>query len=233
MREIKFLLPLLVICAVITFRGGGRGSAGANFTAFLTGDKVVSVPRTGQTTSQASGAHGSVEKGIAWRSPRFTDNNDGTVTDGLTGLVWMKNAGCFAASNWSVAQTYANQLASGQCGLTDGSTAGQWRMPNVNELESLVGISRSKPALAAGNPFNNVANSYWSSTSCHASLGARAMVMVIRFTYGRWINGTAGPYNNDKASSLNSLWAVKSGPAGAVKLQSTREYLAYATGDDA
>ena len=28
-------------------------------------------------------------------SPRFTDNNDGTVTDNLTGLVWLKNANLF------------------------------------------------------------------------------------------------------------------------------------------
>jgi hypothetical protein len=28
-------------------------------------------------------------------------------------------------------------LASGQCGLTDGSTAGQWRMPNRSEMLSL------------------------------------------------------------------------------------------------
>ena len=126
---------------------------GANFTAFRPGDKVVSVPRTGQTTSYVSGDDAAANKGIAWPSARFIDNNDGTVADGLTGLVWMKNAGCFAPSNWSVALTYANQLASGQCGLTDGSTAGQWRMPNVNELESLVDISRSNPALSAGNPF--------------------------------------------------------------------------------
>ena len=163
---------------------------------------------------------------------RFTDNKDGTVTDGLTGLVWMKNAGCFAPSNWSAALTFANQLASGSCGLTDGSTAGQWRMPNVNELESLVDISRSNPALSAGNPFTNVANSYWSSSSYQASLGTSAM--VIRFTDGRWINGTdAPPYNNDKVASINSLWPVKSGSAGAVKLQATGEFIVYATGDDA
>src|SRR5208283_1799843 len=146
-----FLLPFLVICSIITFGGGGGGGQSNSSR----GDKVVSVPRTGQTTSYESGDNTSANKGTARLSPRFTDNNDGTVTDGLTGLVWMKNAGCFAASNWSVALVYASQLASGQCGLTDGSTAGQWRMPNVNELESLVDISRSNPALAAGNPFNN------------------------------------------------------------------------------
>ena len=134
----------------------------------------MSVPRTGQTVSAAAGDDPSANKGVPWPNPRFTDNTDGTVTDSLTGLVWMKNAGCFAASNWAEALTYANQLSSGQCGLTDGSVAGQWRMPNINELESLVDISRSSPALSAGYPFTNVANSYWSSTSYQAVFSRRA-----------------------------------------------------------
>jgi hypothetical protein len=32
--------------------------------------------------------------GVAWPNPRFTDNSDGTVTDNLTGLIWLKNANC-------------------------------------------------------------------------------------------------------------------------------------------
>ena len=30
-------------------------------------------------------------KGIASPNPRFTDNSNGTVTDNLTGLVWLQN----------------------------------------------------------------------------------------------------------------------------------------------
>jgi len=206
--------------------------SGANFIAYRAGDKIVTLPRTGQTISYVSGDDASENKGVVWPSTRFTDNMDGTVTDSLTGLVWMKNAGWFAPNNWSSALTLANELASGSCGLTDGSTSGQWRMPNVNELESLVDISRNNPALSAGNPFINVANAYWSSTSYQPSFGANAM--VIRFTDGRWINGAdAPPYGNNKVSSLNSLWAVKSGSAGAVKLQATGAFIVYATGDDA
>lgn len=205
---------------------------GANFTAFHPGDKVVGIPRTGQTTSYAVGDDGSANKGVAWPSNRFTDNKDGTVTDGLTGLIWTKNAGCFAAGNWASALASANKLASGQCGLTDGSAAGLWRMPNANELESLVDVSQSNPSLTAGNPFSNVASSYWSSTSYQASLGASAM--VIRFTDGRWINGGTDPaFNNDKVSSTNSLWAVRSGSPGAVNLLTTGEFVVYSAGDDA
>ena len=214
---------------------------GANFTAFRPGDKTASLPRTGQTTSYASGDDYSVRKGVAWPSPRFTDNLDGTVSDHLTGLVWLKNAGCFSPTNWSAALTAANNLASGACGLTDGSSAGQWRMPNVNELESLVDVSQFNPAVSAGSPFINVslANAYWSSTAYMASFGNS--MMAIRFADGRWINGVDvgdGGFSNIRATSANSLWAVRSGGVGAVQLLATGVYggiggISLGAGDDA
>ncbi len=217
---------------------------GVNFTAYRPGDKVVSVPRTGQTTSYVGGDDSSANAGVTWPRTRFTDNNDGTVTDGLTGLVWIKNAGCFAPGNWQVALDYANKLASGSCGLTDGSTPGQWRMPNINELESLVDISQSNPAISNGNPFTNInfVNAYWSSTTYmgliqspydnYPAVASDSPAMVIRFTDGKWINGTDGSFSNYKTLSNNSLWAVKSGSAGVVNLQATGEYYVWATGDD-
>lgn len=201
-----------------------RNATGNNFTAYRAGDKVASLPRTGQAISYASGDDYSAQKGVAWPGTRFTDNSDGTVTDHLTGLIWLKNAGCFSPTDWSTALTAANQLASGACGLIDGSTAGQWRMPNANELESLVDVSQNNPAVSAGRPFTNInlANAYWSSTT-YTALPSNAM--AIRFTDGRWINGidsTAdGNFNNIKATSANSLWAVKSGGAGTIQLLAT------------
>ena len=56
------------------------------------------VHKTGQTTSYATGDDGDLEKGVAWPNPRFTDNSDGTVTDNLTGLIWLKNANCFGTN---------------------------------------------------------------------------------------------------------------------------------------
>lgn len=195
----------------------------ANFIASRPGDKQASLPRTGQTTSYGSGDDYSVRAGVAWPAARFTDNQDGTVTDHLTGLVWLKNAGCFTPTDWSTALTAANQLASGACGLTDGSVKGQWRMPNINELESLVDVSQMNPAVSNGAPFTNVAltSAYWSSTTYTAFT---ANALAIRFTDGRWINGAVagdGSYTNAKATSANSLWAVRSGGAGLVQLLAT------------
>lgn len=192
--------------------------AGADFTAYRAGDRLATLPRTGQVTSYASGDDFSVQKGVTWPGGRFTNNLDGTVTDHLTGLVWMRNAGCFAPASWSAALTAANQLASGACGLTDGSTAGQWRMPNVNELESLVDVSQGNPAVSAGSPFTQIqlGSAYWSSTTYMAST---SRAMAIRFTDGRWINGIDagdGGHDNTKATAANSLWAVRTGSSAGV-----------------
>ena len=52
----------------------------------------------------------------------------------------------------------------------DGSEAGHWRLPNVNELQSLMDLDNTAgPALPAGHPFTNLqAANYWSSTSVAA-----------------------------------------------------------------
>jgi hypothetical protein len=137
------------------------------------------------TTNCPSGQDGDLEKGVTWPNPRFKDNLDGTVTDNLTGLIWLKNANCTQfwfldftgqnSRNWSDALTAANALANNYCGLTDGSDTGDWRLPNRNELLSLVDIAYYTPALSNtagtgqwinGDSFDGVQlDHYWSSTT--------------------------------------------------------------------
>ena len=124
------------------------------------------IPRTGQTTSYAVGDDGDLRMGRPWPSPRFIDNSDGTVTDDLTGLIWLKNANCFGGKVWLDALASSNSLANGQCGLSDGSVPGDWRLPNVRELHSLVDFSNHNPALPSGHPFTGLPSVYyWSSTT--------------------------------------------------------------------
>ncbi|HTS34089.1 MAG TPA: DUF1566 domain-containing protein [Candidatus Solibacter sp.] len=204
--------------------------SGANFTAYEGSNPLVTLASTGQIASYANGDDGSQHKGVAWPGTRFVDNQDGTVADNLTGLVWLKNAGCFSPTLWSNAVTEISQLASGSCGLTDGSSAGQWRLPNLNELESLVDVSASNPALPAGNPFTNVSTAiYWSSTSYFGGETGSPDAWSIRFGDGRYMNDSS---SNVKATSNNAVWAVKGSGGGSIKLQATGMYDVFTSGDD-
>ncbi|WP_456405891.1 Lcl C-terminal domain-containing protein [Thiolapillus sp.] len=166
------------------------------------------VPKTGQTqcwdeagasrSCSGTGEDGEYRKGgrtvepvdhISWHpsfraTPRFTDNADGTVTDNLTGLIWLKNANCIAdntgfdndgaANDGSVTWQHGLDFVRGMntglynCGDTSNGGVSQtdWRMPNFNELLSLTDPSQRSPALSPGNPFTGMESThYWTSTT--------------------------------------------------------------------
>jgi len=126
---------------------------------------VALVAATGQTTSYAIGDDGFHQKGVRSPNPRFTDNLDGTITDNLTGLIWLKAGGCITRRPWLGALAALDNLQDGVCGLSDGSVAGSWRLPNRNELLSLL---YNGSGLPSDHPFTKPeepAQFYWSSTS--------------------------------------------------------------------
>ena len=140
---------------------------------------AAAVPQTGQTTCwdtsrnvitcAGTGQDGDIQAGVP-PNPRFTDNGNGTITDNLTGLIWLKNANCFGLRTWALALTDASALNSGECGLTDGSVEGELYLPNRNELASLVDLENFTPALPTGHPFTNFQSlNYWSSTTFASS----------------------------------------------------------------
>jgi hypothetical protein len=49
--------------------------------------------------------------------------------------------------------------------LSAENTSLNWRLPNINELESLVDCASYKPALPAHHPFAAVQDIYWSATT--------------------------------------------------------------------
>jgi hypothetical protein len=66
---------------------------------------------------------------------RWCDQGDGTVKDMTTGLVWLQDASCMGQMNWNAAiEQPITNLRNGDCGLTDGSVWGDWRLPSLNEL---------------------------------------------------------------------------------------------------
>jgi hypothetical protein len=206
--------------------------AGADFAAYDGTNPPLALAATGQQLSYAAADDGSSRKGVMWSAvTRFTDNHDGTMTDSLTGLTWLKDAGCLGSDVWSRALTAVNELASGICGLTDHSAAGDWRLPNINELESLIDTSAANPAISAANPFANVSGGiYWSSTSYYGGAGGSDKAWTLRLSDGRYMNDTT---SNVKASATNAIWAVKAaGTSGAVQLMSTGFHIPYSAGDD-
>ena len=192
---------------------------------------AIQLPKTGQRISYKANDDGDLRKGVAWPVPRFTDNSNGTVTDKLTGLVWLKDASCIDRKRWPDALAAANGLASGLCGLSDNSKAGDWRMPNINELNSLVSVSRWNPAVGpvlmpGGSqdiPFSRVANyNYWSSTT---STAVRYQAWAVHFLLGQ-INPST------KKNALYT-WPVRdSGAPGTVRLARTGQTFSHAVGDD-
>jgi hypothetical protein len=67
----------------------------------------------------------------------FTENDDQTITDHATGLIWAKDDSKFPM-NWEQALAWAQQKnEAGFCGHND------WRLPNAKELQSIVDYSRS------------------------------------------------------------------------------------------
>lgn len=145
---------------------------------------AVALPQTGQTgcwdsngnpiNCAGTGQDGDKLSGTALPVPRFNDNGNGTITDNLTGLVWLKNAGCFAINPWATALGNANNLSSGECGLSDGSRAGDWRLPNRKEMLSLINRQQSdNSAWLNSSGFTAVQpGTYWTSTT-YAGDGSR------------------------------------------------------------
>ncbi len=157
---------VLLICLSLVLALGGWSAAFAEDGFYVIPSMKV-VPKTGQTETYGTRDDGALQKGVAWPTPRFTDNNNGTVTDNLTRLIWMKDALALSLKTWDAALSAANSLASDSAGLTDGSQAGDWRLPNVRELQSLIDYGMENPALPADNPFINLQTGtyFWSSTT--------------------------------------------------------------------
>ena len=127
------------------------------------------LPSTGQTLCfdaegkqihcEGSMQDGEFTFGQALPKPRFI-LSDGLVFDRLTNLCWMQKANLTGGTvTWQEALTSVQELQE----RPDKKTA--WRLPNINELESLVDCSMHSPALSKGHPFMNVQEGYWSSTT--------------------------------------------------------------------
>jgi len=140
----------------------------------------IKLPKTGQTkcydangdiiSCTNTGQDGEIQAGVAWPEPRFQDNGDQTVTDKLTGLTWTKDGNTPGVSTCEpgLVKTWQEALDYVKC-LNTSSYLGHddWRLPNINELESLVNIGEEN--FADWLDFQGFANvqdaNYWTSTT--------------------------------------------------------------------
>ncbi len=87
-------------------------------------------------------------KGIRSKDGRFIDNENGTITDTKTNLMWTKTDSYSDLGNclgWDESREYASRLSTG--GYSD------WRMPTMKELKSIFEKSKSNKD-EGGNTFH-------------------------------------------------------------------------------
>jgi hypothetical protein len=155
----------------------------------------VHIPITGQTNTYYGQDDGAAQAGYVETGDRFTDNGNYTVSDNRTGLMWLKDASVGVPISWDAAVQYCADLTFG--GYTD------WRLPNANELESLVDYSRggSTTVLPEGHPFVDAARyGYWSSTTLNSDTNKAFSVSFTR-----------GSVDDSSKNSQLIVWPVRGG----------------------
>ncbi len=166
---------------------GPPGPKGATGTPGLQGPPGPQGPPGLSGAAAAGRCHDNVN--------RFVDCGNGTVTDTQTGLIWLKNPGCFPPMEYASANNTAAGLQSGQCGLSDGSAAGNWRLPTQWEWAGILKAACNGPgsstlpdstgfgcfdASPSGQWATGVqSGGYWSSTTAADSLGAAYFASLV------------------------------------------------------
>ena len=149
---------------------------------------------------------------------RFVDCANGTVTDTVTGLIYLKNANCFELQSWPTANESAAGLADSACGLTDGSRAGDWRLQTKDEWEGILKSSCATAPKIVGNQSPTpgcytdatdaesewasgvVSSNYWSSTTDAANTTFAWIVFL-----------NSGSVNGNFKTLISYVWPVRGG----------------------
>ena len=169
-----------------------------------------------------------VRDNSAYGKNSFINNEDGTITDQATGLMWMQNDNGLAIA-WEDALSYAESYS--YAGYSD------WRLPDIKELQSILDYTRSPettnsaaidPAFNCTQITNEAGNAdyawYWSNTTfcsqtptkgnnaCYMSFG-RAMGYMSNL--GGWIDvHGAGAQRSDPKTGDPADWPTGFGPQG-------------------
>jgi hypothetical protein len=165
---------------------------------------AASASKTTATIATSAEGGASVDNWAEWSMPNsqadvsagapnlesYTDNGDGTVTDNVTRLVWQKDV---------PSSTYDQAAAVLYCSGLSLATHGDWRLPSVIELVSVVDPGRFGPSIDETYFPSTPANPFWSSSPSPLMPGD-----------GFDIPFDAGNVSTDDLSSLFSVRCVRS-----------------------
>ena len=104
------------------------------------------------------------------KKQRFIDNENGTVTDNVTSLIWQGDLkGNLIQLNWHDAIKYAKKLKLAKL---------KWRLPTIEELASLIDYKCSSHATKF---LNMEPSNYWSSST---DVGNSTDAWYVNFDFG-------------------------------------------------
>lgn len=115
----------------------------------------------------------------AYAFERFINNGDGTVSDELTELIWIRDPnltpGVQGGMIWLQARNACSDLVYAGVGPK------VWRLPTIDELQSLVDENNYSPSIDT-RFFATVNGPYWSSTE---DMGSGPRAWTVNFINGR------------------------------------------------
>lgn len=106
-----------------------------------------------------------------YQQQSYVDNNDGTITDTITGLMWEKD-------DSNVTRTWGDVLISAYSSSTAGYN--DWRLANTNELQSIIDYTKGNPVINTTAFPNTKASAYWSSTTKTYGSGNQAWYITFQ-----------------------------------------------------
>lgn len=125
--------------------------------------------KTGQESSFINGDDGYYQKGI--QSNLVRDDGLKVLKDNVTNLLWQDGEE-IVSKTWSNAISYCEDLSF--------ANFEDWRLPSLEELNTIVDYGKSSPAIKDGF-LNTKSNSYWSSTPYRND---NSLAWIVDFSYG-------------------------------------------------
>jgi hypothetical protein len=175
----KILAPLFVFLLLLLF--SACSSTDEMDDSGTTDDSVVCsssycLPDTGQTVSYTD-TFGE-DSDYLIHPPAYRDNGDGTVNDLNTGLMWQQATSSYTM-NWASAGSHCSGLS--LAGHSD------WRLPAVDELQSIVDYGELNPVIDTTAFPGTQSSGYWSSTT---SVSYTSSAWPVSFSSGHVADGS-------------------------------------------